>query len=96
MILFVIYLHKNTVLANSTFESTKFVLYPNPATNELTIESKTAIESVSITNMLGQNVLNSATSNAIEVVDISNLQSGVYLIKVASEGQTSTKRFVKN
>ena len=91
-----IYLHKNTVLANASFESNKFVLYPNPATNELTIESKTAIDSVSITNMLGQNVLNNTTSNAVEVVDISNLQAGVYLIKVGSEGQTSTKRFVKN
>ena len=90
-----IYIHKNTVLSNSNFESNKFVVYPNPASDLLTIEAKNAIDSVSITNLLGQTILGKTASNSVENIDISTLQSGVYLVKVVSEGQSNVQRFVK-
>ena len=90
-----IYLHKNTVLGVSTFENTKFKMYPNPASSELNIESKGAIDAISITNMLGQEVASKVTANNVEVIDISNLQSGMYIVKIASEGNNATQRFVK-
>lgn len=89
-----IYLHKNT-LGTSSFEATKFKMYPNPASSELTIEANSTIDSISITNMLGQEVAQKAAGNSVEIIDISNLQSGVYFLKVASEGNFSTQRFVK-
>jgi hypothetical protein len=90
-----LYLHKNTVLGVAGFEAAKFKIYPNPATTELTIENNSTISGISIVNMLGQQVLSKTVTNSIEVVNVSNLQSGVYLLKVDSENGSSTQRFVK-
>ena len=90
-----IYLHKNTVLGVSSFEAAAFKLYPNPASSELTIESKSTISSYGITNMLGQEVVNKNAANAVETIEIGNLQPGIYFLKVVSDGNFSTQRFIK-
>ncbi|MEM7185835.1 MAG: choice-of-anchor B family protein [Bacteroidota bacterium] len=72
-----------------------FSLTPNPATNKLTISSKdVTISSVAIYNVLGQLVLNKQFANNFsETLDISNLNSGMYLVKV---NDSTTKRLVVN
>ena len=42
-----IYFSTNNPLATATFENTKFKMYPNPASSELNIESKGAIDAIS-------------------------------------------------
>ena len=90
-----LYLHKNTVLGVSSFEASKFKVYPNPTSSVLTVEAINAIDLITITNMLGQEVAKRATSGSIETIDVSSLQSGVYLLKVTSEGSSATQRFIK-
>jgi endoglucanase len=90
-----IYLHKNTVLSTDSFETSKVKLYPNPATNILNIEAASTIESVTIFNILGQKVVSNNPNSALVTLNVSNLQSGVYVIKTVSEGVTSTQRFIK-
>ncbi len=58
-------------------------IYPNPATNELTIKSAGEIEGVEVMNMMGQVVVTSQNSKQKEVVlDIRSLPAGVYFVKV--------------
>ena len=68
-------------------------MYPNPTKNNLFIE--TALNNdinVSIVNMLGKEVLNTKVVN--NTVNVSNLTSGIYIVKITEEGKTSTKKLI--
>ena len=68
-------------------------MYPNPTKNNLFIE--TALNSdinVSIVNMLGKEVVNAKVAN--NTVNVSNLTSGIYIVKITEEGKTSTKKLI--
>jgi len=68
--------------------------YPNPVNDVLHFSSNTAIENVTISNMLGQEVKANLSSDKTSV-DLSNLQSGNYLVKVTIEGVSKTIKVVK-
>lgn len=58
-----------------------FVIYPNPATNSITIKGEGfENEEVEIYNMLGQKVMNRALVANESVIDVSKLANGVYTI----------------
>jgi len=68
-----------------------FSVYPNPANNELNIVMNEKITSIAIYSMDGQLVLTSDTKQ----MNVSKLNSGVYLIKIISDNKVGVKRFVK-
>jgi hypothetical protein len=83
-------------LNNPSFEfANYFSLYPNPATNELNINLKSVIEinSIQIYNTIGQ-LVSVQTGNALKV-DVSNLKTGNYFIKVNTNEGFSTSQFIK-
>jgi Secretion system C-terminal sorting domain len=69
-------------------------VYPNPLTgNVLNITSDAnASRTVTIFDVLGKQVLNTTTSNTS--INVSNLTSGVYMVKITEEGKTATKKLV--
>jgi Leucine-rich repeat (LRR) protein len=84
------------VLKVKDFEfGTHFTLYPNPVKDVLNLQSKdnTTINSIEIYNTLGQVVL--AIPNAVSAVDLSNLQSGNYFVKVNTDLGVSNTKFIK-
>lgn len=52
------------------------------------------IEAIEIYNVVGQMVLINSTNE--NTIDVSNLESGTYFIKIYSENSTETAKFVKN
>ena len=82
---------ENTSLVGIEEEpESELTIYPSPATTELTVESAET-NNYQLINTMGQVV---STGNLVagkNIIDISNLSTGVYLIKTSS-GQ---KRFVK-
>ena len=57
------------------------VIYPNPASNQITIKGEfDTNENVTIFNLLGQKVLESAINSNEETINISKLATGVYTI----------------
>jgi len=74
-----------------------FTIYPNPTNNILNITSKQAIElqSISIYNVLGQMVVSVPNAKGVSNVDVSNLSTGNYFIKVVSDKGTSNSKFIK-
>ncbi|WP_329806982.1 T9SS type A sorting domain-containing protein [Flavobacterium facile] len=84
----------NVVLSSSSFSQINGLkMYPNPTKNNLFIE--TALNSdinVSIVNMLGKEVVNTKVVN--NTVNVSNLTSGIYIVKITEEGKTSTKKLI--
>lgn len=82
-------------LGNTKFEKSNLKVYPNPATSNLTIEAKNAIERVSVHNVLGQEVLSRSPKTNNTTLDISNLQKGTYIVRTTSEGATETTKVIK-
>lgn len=74
-------------------------VFPNPAKESLTIQvegSKTITGLVEVYDLVsGRHVLSLQMNNYQEVLGISNLSPGAYIIRLTSEQYTATTRFVK-
>lgn len=71
-----------------------FGIFPNPANEVLNIQGDFSGDAeVVIMDGAGRIINSSNVSN--NKVDVSNLMSGVYFVKVTAEGKTSTKTFLK-
>lgn len=68
-------------------------VYPNPVVDGKLYISTTANapKAVAIYDVLGKQVVNTITENA---VNVSNLNAGVYIVKVTEEGKTATRKLV--
>ena len=80
-------------LNNSDFESNNFNLIPNPAKNNLRIQSNNnPISKIEIFNILGQQVISIDSDNLLSKnIDIRSLNVGIYLVKINS---STTKRLI--
>ncbi|MGO4710797.1 T9SS type A sorting domain-containing protein, partial [Chryseobacterium sp. 2TAF14] len=68
---------------------------PNPASDFVTIKTKLTISSVDILDANGRNVISNLSLNN-DKIDIRNLSSGVYLLKINyKEGLSTTKKIIK-
>ena len=70
-------------------------IYPNPASNRLNISAANTIQNAEIYNVLGKKVMNVTINKTSESIDISNLASGVYMIKYNIENSVGTAKFIK-
>ncbi|WP_456440987.1 FG-GAP-like repeat-containing protein [Psychroserpens sp.] len=68
---------------------------PNPVKDVLTIKFRKPMNSIEVFNFLGQRIVTIDSQNTIQNIDMSNLQVGVYLVKVAIGNQTKTIRVLK-
>ena len=72
--------------------------YPNPFTNQLTIEAYETIYKVEIYNLLGQKVIsfeiNNPTENSVNT-DLSELAQGNYLAKIYTELNVESIKIIK-
>jgi len=71
-----------------------FNYYPNPTNDILHFSSNQPIENVIVSNMLGQQV-NVSLSSDNKNLDLSNLANGNYFVKVTIEGVSKTIKIVK-
>jgi hypothetical protein len=84
------------VLTNTTNklqESVKF--YPNPVNNIFVIETTEMIETVRITNTLGQVVKTLNNVNGTTTVNVATLPQGMYFVTFTSENNSYTQQMVK-
>jgi hypothetical protein len=71
-------------------------IYPNPAQNLLTVESVNEPKQIEIVNLLGQTLKTVVNPTASQMVDISGLATGVYVVTVVDRGNGRvSKMFVK-
>jgi len=88
----------NSLGVNENLTS-KFSVYPNPATNlvKISSDSNTLFDDVKIIDLNGRTV---KTVNLNKVanaeINISDLASGVYMLSISSENGSATKKIVKN
>ncbi|SHF73819.1 Por secretion system C-terminal sorting domain-containing protein [Flavobacterium fluvii] len=83
-----------TLGLNDNTEVAKLTLYPNPVTNQLYFSSSDRkINTVAIYNLTG--ALVKSISNAVDYIDVSNLTSGGYLVKVTTDQGSFTQKIIK-
>ncbi|MEQ8910261.1 MAG: lamin tail domain-containing protein [Vicingaceae bacterium] len=70
-----------------------FSVYPNPAASTITIDSKENILTVEVLDLKGRLV--KATNNFNKQINVSDLESGVYLLRARSRNSTSEMKFIK-
>ena len=72
-----------------------FNYYPNPVNHTLNLSAKDTIEMISISNVMGQEVLNLNPNTTQTQVDMSQLQNGIYFVKAQVNGQLTAFKVVK-
>jgi len=83
-------------LSATAFDTARFSAYPNPVTDILTLSYTKNISDVQVYNLLGQQVIAKSVNNRQDKLDMSNLPSGTYLVKVTADGQMRTIKVLKN
>lgn len=73
----------------------EFIIYPNPAKNELYVYAKTK-GFIEIFDYLGRLVYTEAMPDYQVVLDISTLKSGIYYVKHSNSIETTVNTFLKN
>ena len=76
----------------------KFILFPNPARNEinLLIENYDKDEFIyTIEDLLGAKIMNGRLVDGVNKIDVSFLSSNLYFIRVQSKNNTNTIKFIK-
>ncbi len=92
--------YNSTTLSSGDFELNEgIIFYPNPFSNQLTIEANEPIHKVEIYNLLGQKVKNIEIDNPTERtinIELSELSQGNYFAKIYQEVNVKTIKIIKN
>ncbi|WP_146819047.1 T9SS type A sorting domain-containing protein, partial [Flavobacterium noncentrifugens] len=85
----------SVALATNSFDDVPFSFYPNPTSNVVFIKYGRTINTISVNNVLGQEVAVKSINAKDGVVEFSNLPSGSYYVKVTSGGSVKTIKIIK-
>ena len=84
-----------SVLSSGNFKALKFRVYPNPANSFINIEkADNEITFLVVYNLLGQEVLKAKLKR--DKLDISDLEPGIYLLKLFQNNASITKKIIIN
>ncbi|WP_299216887.1 T9SS type A sorting domain-containing protein [uncultured Dokdonia sp.] len=73
-----------------------FSFYPNPAQDVITLDARTAIEDITIFNLLGQKVLQQKVDGLSNYqLNVSTMAKGAYLMQVTTNGKVGVYRVLK-
>jgi hypothetical protein len=74
-----------------------FVMYPNPSSDNLNIQLPSSVLSATIDlfDLSGRLLMNSKVTAQNKSINVTDLSTGIYLVKIHSEGKTGTKQFIK-
>lgn len=88
---------KVKVLGISEAKRLHFSMFPNPSTNELTIQlpSGSVKATVEFYDYIGKLSLTKTIFSSNDVINVNNLNSGVYIVKVISSDKIGSEKFIK-
>lgn len=72
-------------------EADDVTVYPNPTTSNFTIEGE-GLSHVTVYNTIGQVVYDSNCEGNSSVISLNNVETGVYMVRIATENGIATKR----
>ena len=87
---------KQIILDDVSNEEMQLTLYPNPVTDVVRIDGLKGVCTVKIINMSGQVVKSMKATSTELMLQFNDLPSGMYLIRIESEGNVQTLKLIKN
>jgi len=73
--------------------TTQYVVYPNPVSSFLNVDSDQTIDCVTIFDMMGAKVLE--VKSNFSAINVAQLKSGLYLLQISGGEKTSSKKIIK-
>jgi hypothetical protein len=86
---------KLNTLSNPDFEFGSFKYHPNPVKNILSIENSFVIDEVTLFSVAGKRILDKKINSLHSDLDLSSVATGIYFLKVKSQGHEKTIKIVK-
>lgn len=77
------------------FSSSNLILFPNPVTNVLHIQSATVIDEIQVYDVFGKKVLNAKPNAISPYIDMSTWTSGMYLVEITIGESSRTLKIIK-
>ena len=91
-----VYWNTSTTLSTAEIASNQAVnFYPNPAKDFVYFNLNETIESLSLYNLLGQQVVSKQVNDENFSLDISHLSAGTYIAKLNNNGKTKMIKLIK-
>lgn len=80
---------------STTSNDAGMMLYPNPANNELMLQTNGSYTNCSVTNSIGQQMMEMQLDNKKTSIDISQLAPGMYYMNINGSQGTEVLKFIK-
>ena len=88
------------VLSTPAFNTSKFVMYPNPTTGIVYVkfDNQTDVNAINVYSVSGQLVFSKKITSSSDnySIDLQQLSSGVYIVKIETDKGTQVNRLIKN
>jgi hypothetical protein len=81
-----------TLLNTNQLAKSRFLMYPNPCADVLTVQSEELIHNATIYTMTGVKVVETTATS----IDVSALPKGVYIVRISTESGLGIQKFSKN
>ena len=89
------YYSEGTIFAVDDFSPQVFSAYPNPVKDVLNISSKATVDVITVYDILGKIILQAQPDVISPSINMSALQSGIYLVNVTIGNATKTIKVIK-
>ena len=83
----------STVSINDLERPFNLVLYPNPVSHQLSIDTELKLSKITIIDITGKIIM--TTKGNTNTINVADLSDGIYFIQLITEERTLTKKFVK-
>ena len=87
--------YRTNLVSTLEINLSKPSVYPNPASTILNVKTKSTINLAEVINPLGQIVLSKILNSNSTELDITNLEKGIYTIRVSNDKAHNSQSFVK-
>lgn len=88
-------LEGDETLSQSSNTQSEFELYPNPTESIINVKSNSIIKSYELYDLLGNIYLKKDNYSNLATIDLSDLSTGVYFVKVVDNDRESIHRVIK-
>lgn len=85
----------STTLSVNDYNLNNIVIYPNPTKDVININAKTLINTVTVNNVLGEEILNITPNSLISIIDLSVYNAGVYFVHISTENNFEVIKIIK-
>ena len=83
-----------TTTSVTNLNESEIKLYPNPANDYINIDLPSVSGNISIVNITGKTILKKDIRSSVERIDLSDLNSGIYLVRIQDGPAVLTKKLI--